>query len=213
MLDLGRVLLRIAEDWPHAYQLAGLAHLTPPQGDISSAERRGDGRESERLFAGFETGRTSVQDYLRVFARDLGVTVHQASDLIDAWLIEPFDRAEWLIEELLRRDVMAACLSNTNAHHWRLLTDPSHRSYLPLHRLDHVFASQLIGHAKPGEGAYRHVEVTTGIARGHTLFFDDLPENIESARRRGWHGVVIERGPEADPIAQVVEELTAYGVW
>lgn len=213
VLDLGRVLLRIADDWAHAYELAGLAHLTPPDGDISSAARRGHNHESERLFAGFETGRTPTDEYLRVFARDLGVTEQQASDLIDAWLIEPFEQAEWLIDELIQREVMTACLSNTNAHHWRLLTDAGHRSYVSLHRLNHVFASQLIGHAKPNPGSYEHVEQVTGVAPGNILFFDDLPENIDGARQRGWHGVVVERGPQADPIRQVVDELAAYGVW
>lgn len=213
VLDLGRVLLRIADDWAHAYDLAGLSHLTPPDGDISSAERRGHNTEAERLFAGFETGKTPTSDYLRVFAADLGVTEQQASDLIDAWLIEPFERAEWLIDELSRRAVMTACLSNTNAHHWRLLTDRDHRSYVSLDRLDHIFASQLIGHAKPGGAAYEHVERATGVAPANILFFDDLPENIEGARQRGWHGVVIERGKDADPIRQVVDELIAYAVW
>lgn len=213
VLDLGRVLLRIAEDWPHAYELAGLSHLTPPSGDISSSKRRGSGSEAERLFAGFETGKTPTRDYLEVFARDLDVTLDQASALIDAWLLQPFERAEWLIDELVQRDFKTACLSNTNAHHWRLLTDPAHGSYLPLDRMDFVFASQLIGHAKPHEEAYAHVETVAGVRPEQILFFDDLPENIEAARDRGWKGVVVERGPRADPIGQVVGELQAYGIW
>lgn len=213
VLDLGRVLLRIADDWAHAYALAGLSHLTPPDGDISSAARRGHDLEAERLFAGFETGKTPTDEYLRVFARDLGVTDQQASDLIDAWLIEPFERTTWLIDELAKRPVTTGCLSNTNAHHWRLLVDPAHRSFVPLDRLDHVFASQLIGQAKPNAGAYAHVEQATGVPPANILFFDDLPENIDGAMARGWHGVVVERGPNADPITQVVDSLRAYAVW
>jgi FMN phosphatase YigB (HAD superfamily) len=103
-------------------------------------------------------------------------------------------------------------LSNTNAHHWQVLvpTDAATARYPAIGRLHHHFASHLIGALKPDPATYAAVEEATGV-RGHdVLFFDDLPDNVEGARRFGWRAIRID--PDGDPARQVLAALEAAGI-
>ena len=81
---------------------------------------------------------------------------------------------------------------------------------MPLEKLDHRFASHLIGLRKPDDRIYAHVEQATGATPGRIVFFDDVEENVAAAARRGWraHRISI----DSDPIAQVRQHLRAAGV-
>ena len=62
----------------------------------------------------------------------------------------------------------------------------------------------------PDAAMFEHVERTAGVTPQQILFFDDLAENVDAARRRGWRGHVIEVG--RDPIEQLREHLHAEHV-
>ncbi|PCH41957.1 HAD-like protein [Wolfiporia cocos MD-104 SS10] len=55
---------------------------------------------------------------------------------------------------------------------------------------DDVFPSGIIGERKPDLAAYQYVVTATGIDPLTTVFVDDRPENVESARSLGMHGIV-----------------------
>ena len=59
-------------------------------------------------------------------------------------------------------------------------------------RLTHRFASHLCGLCKPDAAIFEHVERTTGVPPSQILFFDDLAENVDAAKSRGWRGYVID---------------------
>ncbi|MEY4669887.1 MAG: hypothetical protein RL518_2586 [Pseudomonadota bacterium] len=83
----------------------------------------------------------------------------------------------------LQRTAKLGCLSNTNSIHWdRLL-----QSYPFMQRFDRRFASQLVGCAKPGREIYEKVAGYLSAQPRQILFFDDKLENVEAARRLGWH--------------------------
>lgn len=208
--DLGRVLLRIADDWKHACELAGLGHLDAGDGDISAGTRRKHDAEAEHYFHGFETGKIGEEEFLAFAAGSRGITVEQAGRLLDAWLLPCFDGVDELLDALAPLPVQTACLSNTNARHWVSITDPEHAAFTPVHRLDYPFASQLVGHAKPSEEIYKHVEEATGITPDSILFFDDLSENIEAARKRGWQTQLVPRCE--NPVPMITQTLQAYRV-
>lgn len=210
VFDLGRVLLKIAADWHEAYDRAGLHHLEPQEGDISAGTRRKHDPEAERMFSGFETGKISQDDFFAFAAETGGMTIEEAKRLMDAWLIEPFDGVDEILDELKSAGLKLACLSNTNARHWESLTDPTHPAYLPLDKLDYPYASQLIGHAKPHPETYEYVERETSTPPHAILFFDDLEENIAAANERGWHTHHIT--PDRDPIQQVREVLSHHNI-
>ena len=130
--------------------------------------------------------------------------------LLDACVIEAFKGTADLLGELATKPFKTACLSNTNARHWELIADPKHPAYMDLDLLDYPLGSHLIGHAKPNEAAYAHVERVAGVDPERVLFFDDIPENIGAASTRGWQAVLVERLP--DPIPGIREVLAEYGV-
>ncbi|MEO1535088.1 MAG: HAD-IA family hydrolase, partial [Planctomycetota bacterium] len=90
--------------------------------------------------------------------------------------------------------------------------DESGTERFPVARLlEHRHASHLLGIAKPDAGIYARFESETGYDGSEILFFDDLAENIEAARERGWHAEQIDH--TGDTAEQVARCLAAYGVF
>jgi 2-haloacid dehalogenase len=54
---------------------------------------------------------------------------------------------------------------------------------------DYIFSYEH-GAMKPEAALYEVVEVKTGRRGGGLLYVDDRPENIETARQRGWQAVL-----------------------
>ncbi|MEM9883095.1 MAG: HAD-IA family hydrolase [Planctomycetota bacterium] len=211
VFDLGRVLLRISDDWDHAAALAGRPGLAGLTGDLSTAEARGTHHPLAGLLDRYETGRVMPDVF---FAEGERLSGHAAADLravMDAVLIEAFPGAAELIERLADRPVRTACLSNTNAGHWDAMHDPGHRAYLPLHRLDFPWASQLFGLAKPDPAIYARCEQDADVLPGAVLFFDDLPENVAAAADRGWRAELVPRDLD-NPVPLIQERLASYGL-
>ena len=72
-------------------------------------------------------------------------------------------------------------------------------------------ASHLVGLRKPAKAMYEYVERAAGLAPSGILFFDDVVENVEAARRRGWRAYRIDPAPD-DPIPQVRTILRECGI-
>ncbi|MFP4223424.1 MAG: HAD-IA family hydrolase [Phycisphaeraceae bacterium] len=200
--DIGRVLLGIADDWRQACRMAGIEF----EGDLGDEQRQ----RMRELVWHQEVGEIGQREYAAGLAACSGLTSEQINCLSDTWLREPFPGAIDLIDRLQDTSVRTACLSNTNAYHWNLFTDPGHRSYLPLERLDHHFASHLVGSRKPERAIYEHVERATGLPGEAILFFDDLEENVAAALERGWqaHRIL----PRPSPVTQMTDHLQRHGV-
>lgn len=211
IFDLGRVLLRIADHWDHAAELAGLSELSGLTGDLSSKAARGSHHALAEVFDRFETGRISVVEFFRDAARLANVRPDEVRRVTEAILIEAFPGATALLDRLAMLPVKTACLSNTNGHHWQMFCDRDHPAYLPLEMFDFPLGSQIIGLAKPDPAIYQYVEDGTGIAADNILFFDDLPENIDAATQRGWHAELVSRDTD-NPIPAVTAKLAGYGV-
>lgn len=76
-------------------------------------------------------------------------------------------------------------LSNIGDLHWAHLS----REY-GLHRIGHgALPSFVAGVMKPEPRIYAEAERRFRLSPENTVFIDDLPANVESARQRGWHGV------------------------
>ncbi len=75
-----------------------------------------------------------------------------------------------------------------------------------LEKFDFVFLSFKIGHIKPEEIAYEIVEKTTKIKPENILFIDDMKENVEVAKSRGWQ-TCNAFGYELDKIKEAVEHF------
>ncbi len=137
----------------------------------------------------------------------------EADDILSIyshWLRGPFPGITALLSEVTATAVQTACLSNTNEHHWHMVTTPGEPNYVPLETLDYCFASHLIGHRKPDAGIYEHVERATGVDARAILFFDDTKPNIEAARQRGWSVEWID--PRREAVPQLQSHLREYGI-
>lgn len=204
IFDLGRVLVDICDSWRHACQIAGIT--IERAGDLSEDERA----EMRRLVAANETGRLEQADFCREASPLLKVEPAHVGSISDVYLLRTFPGAIELIDELNAAGVQTACLSNTNAHHWSIMLDRQHPAWVPLERFTHSFASHLIGHRKPADAIYEHVERITGMSGGEIAFFDDLPENVDAAAARGWQARQIMKG--SSPIEQIRRYLDELGV-
>jgi putative hydrolase of the HAD superfamily len=77
--------------------------------------------------------------------------------------------------------------SNTNDLHARQFR----RQFADtLHYFDALVMSYEIGVRKPDGGFFRHCQTLAECAPHECLFIDDLPANVEGARRLGWRGIV-----------------------
>jgi len=199
--DLGGVLVRIARNWEDACQRAG---VEMPHTTAAHWERH------RALMLRYETGEVDDAGYLKEAPDCVGGTVapEQILRVFDAWLLGMYPGAPELLDELAARGVKTACLSNTNARHWDLLSQRD--AYRPLRRLDFRLASHQLRVMKPDERAYRRAEEATGFWGEQVLFFDDKPENVAAARAVNWKAEVVDRADDAVP--QIREFLAAHGV-
>jgi len=204
VFDLGRVLVRICENWRHAFEVARI--------DVGSVEIDDARRAAlrELVFAN-ESGRMDKDEFCRRAGELFGVPPAHVAAMSDVYLLGVYPGALELIDDLHERGYATACLSNTNANHWRLMSDPAAPCCLPLERLRHRFGSHLVGLRKPDDAIYAHVERKTGFSGPQIVFFDDMIENVEGAQRRGWRAHHIDRERD-EPVAQMREHLSSLGV-
>ncbi len=202
--DLGRVLIEICDGWEDACREAGVT-FPVCLGEMDRRQRMVD------LALEHETGRIDAGTFDREMARLLGMSPEQVAAVSCAWLKSPCPNIEWLIDAVRQSGVATACLSNTNDRHWRMMSGQvDSPARLPVDRLDHHFVSYVIGAMKPDPAIYAHVEEATGVAPHQIAFFDDLPDNVDAARRRGWYARRIT--PEMDSVSQMHEALVEWGV-
>jgi len=131
--------------------------------------------------------------------------------LQECYLRGTYPGIDGLLDELSSAGIRTACLSNTSDLHWQMMLAPAGPNALPLGRLDYRFASHLVRLRKPDAAIYAHVERETGVAPRNIVFFDDVEENVDAARRRGWRVCRIDPAPD-DPIPQVRRFLKTLGV-
>ena len=200
VFDLGNVLVRLVTGWEDACRFAGV----DPIGT-------GNFQRHHALVCAFELGQTPEHEYLRGAAECFpALAPGQFESIFDAWLRGPYPRLPEMLTALKSRRIRTACLSNTNARHWRIALDPAGPYSAHLALIDHLFASHLIGAAKPDPAAYRHVEQVTGVAAPNILFFDDREENVTAAREAGWRAEKID--PAQDGVEQAAAHLRAAGL-
>ena len=202
--DLGRVLVRICRDWRHECEVAGLA---PPP-----AERVAEHRARiHDAVCRVEVGQIDGAGFCAELAPAFGLKPEQAAAVLDGFTRGPYPGAVELLDELTARGIPTACLSNTNERHWRLMGDSTSHTFFPFDRLTYAFASHLAKLRKPDDAIYAYVERQTGIPGKAIVFFDDVEENVEGAKRRGWQGVWVNPAPD-DPLRQVRHALGARGI-
>lgn len=208
--DLGGVIVRICRSWEEGCARAGVAlrdherfmlgaHVSARSGH-TDAHQRGD---------------LSIRDYCAAIARaSASIYDEREIDLVHAaWIIGEYPGVRELIDELnASPGVRTACLSNTNAAHWdQMLGRDARGPVIPaLACIAHPVASHHARLVKPDEEFYRYFERRLGASPESIIFFDDLEENVDAARRFGWDAHRVD--PEGDTARQMRETLRGRGV-
>lgn len=157
----------------------------------------------ERVFELYETGGLSTDEFVEKLCRASEPAL-APEQVIAAWnaifIGMPKHRFELLVR--LRQRYKVFLLSNINDLHERWIVDYMLREhdlseYETLH-FDGVYFSHLIRLRKPSREAFEYVLADAELAPGETVFFDDLPENVEAARQVGILGVWHEPGTEIE---------------
>ena len=170
--------------------------------------------QQAELFDRFETGHISpaeFRDGLRE-AYDLEATDAELDAAWHAILLDvPAERLA-LIGELRRQGHQTALLSNTNALHIaeinrRLAARYGFKNGIA-DVLDRVFYSQEVGLRKPGEEIFRHALREMNWQAADTLFIEDSPQHVATARRLGLR--VLHLAPPLTLTSALPEALRAF---
>lgn len=200
--DWGGVILRFCRSFAEGVRAAGLELRTGADAAAAIAARRGLANE-------YSKGRLTRAEFLRGASEATGglYTIDELERINHAWLIEEYPGVSEIVDELnALTHIETALLSNTTEIHWeRQQAEPSRANGIPhfptAGKLRHRHASHLLGLLKPDIAIYEAFEHETGFRVGSILFFDDLAENIEAARTRGWRAVQIDH--TGDTAAQI----------
>lgn len=208
--DWGGVILKIVRSWSEACGRAGLDVRDQSATPEWAARRR-------PVSSQYQVGRLKSQQFYPLLSKSMDglYTPAELSLIHDAWLIEEYPGIDAVITRLLDHPrVESALLSNTNHDHW-LRQAPIPGKAVPhfptAARLKHKHGSHILGLAKPGPEIYREFERLTRCSGPGILFFDDLPENIATARALGWRAELIDH--TGDTAAQIEAHLRTHGVF
>lgn len=205
--DWGGVILRICRGWSEGCAAAGIEARADVMTPESIAKRR-------PVHALYQEGRIACGE----FCERLSVAMEglyspgEIRRIHDAWLLQEYPGVAELVATLCEdAGIETALLSNTNHAHWRRQSADCGLPHFPTAgTLKHKLASHIEGCAKPGEAFYRALEARTGAKGAEIVFFDDLPENIDTARRLGWRAEKIDHS--GDTAAQMRGRLVHHGV-
>jgi HAD superfamily hydrolase (TIGR01509 family) len=180
LFDLGRVVLDI--DFRRATACwAGHAGCEPAELAARFA--------ADEALRRYESGKISDDAYFARLRKLLGVELSDAQ-LLEGWNAIFVGAIPGIAPLLARaaKHLPLYALSNTNPCH------VAHFSSAYADLLSHfreMYLSSTIGHLKPDVAAYDHVVRAIGAPAGRIVFFDDLAENVESARAFGLKGIQV----------------------
>lgn len=208
VFDWGGVILRHCRSFPEACERAGL----PVRGDVDAEASRARRRPITAAYQRGQISTPAFYDALRD-ALDGTYTTDELRAIHHAWLIDEYEGVGEVIGAIHARGIATALLSNTNACHWaRHLAKAcgGGPDYPTAAMLTHRHASHLLGHAKPDADIYHAFVREVGVRPGSLLFFDDLDDNINTARALGWRAQRIDH--TGDTASQMRAHLRAHGV-
>ncbi|MBL8763079.1 MAG: hypothetical protein JNM07_02275 [Phycisphaerae bacterium] len=203
VFDVGGVLIRICRTWAEGCAAAGLPVREPATHPDQVAARR----VVHRLY---EQGLIACDECFRRLAAATGgvYAPEEVRRIHDAWLLDEYIGVDELVRGLKEARIPVGLLSNSNHAHWSRVA-PGGRGEFPTPALaDHAHASHLLRLSKPDDRMFRRFEHLSGFSGAQVLYFDDLNDNVEAARARGWRGYRVDPlGDTALQMGRVLGEL------
>jgi putative hydrolase of the HAD superfamily len=197
IFDLGRVMIRIADNWREACEFAGVEYR-----DYDNNHQAQDGRNAAE--DALERGEISFDEMAERFRQsgDGAYSVDEIKKIYLSIINDEFAGMADFVSSLQNRGYLTACLSNTCDAHWEQFLHSGR--YPAIEMLDEHFASHLLGVRKPEEVIYRKVMKLLGAAGKDIIFFDDRPDNVAGAMRCGWNVMQIMPGKSS------IEQMRYY---
>ena len=151
------------------------------------------------FFDDWETGRISREAFIAGMQETSGDIRLTDAQVIEAWnamlLDFPIRRLQLL--QQLRNYYDLFLLSNTNEVHEAAFNEILQRAHsIPsiTHFFDKVYFSHRMGMRKPGKEIFQHILDENGLKPEHTLFIDDSPQHIKTAKSLGIQTIFLEQG-------------------
>ena len=196
VFDLGGVLVRIRQEW-EARCRAAKVHCPLP--NLHSQEAL------HRLYQSYHAAEFGLDVLCQQISSLLEkrCSPDEAKEIHRAILNGEYPGVDDIITELQAREHLTALFSNTCGDHWEVL-----RTYPCVSRVERHFVSYQMGMVKPDLPAYRYLQESLQVEADTILFFDDLLENIQAARRAGWRAEHIT--PNAPRAEQLRHQLRCH---
>lgn len=154
--------------------------------------------QQDSTFDGWETGQLSRDEFIKAMQGAAGLPL-TAEQIITAWnamlLDFPLRRLQLLQQLRLHYDMVL--LSNTNEIHEEAFNRMLQRSHgIPglAAFFDRIYFSHRVGLRKPGRAVFERILDDCGFRPEHTLFIDDSPQHIETAKSLGIQTIWLEPG-------------------
>ncbi|MEZ4918854.1 MAG: HAD family phosphatase [Saprospiraceae bacterium] len=186
VFDFGNVLFDL--DIPRVYR-----RFQEALGE-EEAERAFETLNKKQVFQLYETGGMSSEEFLDTIRLACTPELSRES-VLEIWnsifLSMPRARFDFLLN--LRKKYQVFLLSNINAIHEQYVADYMEREHGILdfenRYFDGYYYSHLIRMRKPNPEIYEYLLADADLKPAETIFFDDLEENIEAAKKLGIIGV------------------------
>ena len=153
------------------------------------------------LLAKYESGRLTSSEFTKVVQQETGFEgLENEFAAIFEEIFTPIPDVIEMHREITEGGMATYTFSNINEMAVRHMS----RAYDFWPRFDGHVLSHKVKALKPEAKMYEFLEQTTGCRGGEIAYVDDLPENIEVGRKRGWN-VIQQCTPEETRFA--LEEL------
>lgn len=137
----------------------------------------------------YETGKITIEQYYHHLCDLLTMDISYY-EFVEGWnsmLIGLYPGSTELLDKIPQR-ISKVLLSNTNEAHTILLRK-RYKSFFD--RFESVFFSNEIGLRKPNAESFQFVLDRYAVDPAEVLYFDDMDENIESAKRMKINGILV----------------------
>jgi len=134
-------------------------------------------------FIALTTGAISAGEFARRFSAKIGRTFEE--DLLTRFFDPELDREVVAIIDGLKKQARVVAGTNTITPHYDLHLQKGHYEIF-----DAVYASHLIGLAKPDPAFYSYILDQERCSPEKAVFIDDFQANVEAARRFGIHALL-----------------------
>lgn len=142
----------------------------------------------KELVSRLEVGELNPEEFAREVLTRIGRDDVSIEEFLAGWadIFEPNDAIAPIVRRLHESGRRLILGSNTN----RIHADHFRRQFSGLlDRFDYLVLSFEIGHLKPSIEFYRACVSNAGAPADDCIFIDDLPENVDGARRLGLLGI------------------------